>query len=109
MEFQMQVSTTAVILDMDDKPIKSGSKELTTGEVMVVALVQTDQNEKDMSVKDKLDYFTLACKIRDAEKKGESVDLEFDDVKVIRERIAKFWGTLVIGRTFKYLQFSGEK
>ena len=79
---------------------------LTLSRVAVNAVLGSLPEDREISGEQKLKRFLLAQKILNAE-----VELELEDVKLIKDRVGKVFGPLIVGRAFLLLDPScaGEK
>lgn len=99
----MKYNLDVVIKNLDGKPVKSDDKDLTVRKVCQMALLNPSGDDK-ANGKRSFDKFRLAQKLHDS--KGE-VELEAEDVTLIKELVGKSYVPLVVGRVYE--TFEGIK
>ena len=91
---------TQTVLGIDGKPLNGDTKPaLTLGDIAVTALHSTIEDDKTLSGLDKFKMDELARKIY----KSKAAMLSVEDVALIKTRIGKVYGPLVIGATWRLL------
>ena len=86
------------ILQLDGKPFEDKATLKTVAFLAVTATLQSDQS---MQVNEKMRLYALAQKVH----AGGVVDLEAEDVALLKDRIGKaFSHVVVIGRAFELLE-----
>ena len=92
------IDFTEVLKDLDGKPIKHESGELTLGEAATIALLAPYQDEQAKG-DTKAKRFLLAIKVRQA----TDVKLTAEEVKEIKDVVAKAFAPLVVGRVWEII------
>lgn len=93
---------------VDDKGIKTGTKDLTLGTISIAALLNQTQEEKP-TAQDKVLRAKIAHKIYDAieDKVPEEVcpvDLKVEEVNLIKTRIGEMYGALVVSCAYDLIE-----
>jgi len=99
----MKVNFNQIITDLDEKPIIDSvtSEMVILKKVCINALLGNVPNE-EVKGTEKLSRFTLAKKINDA---GDyEVEITVEEVAKIKELIAKFFTTLIVGKCYSMLE-----
>lgn len=107
----MLIDFNAALKDLDGKPIPQmtmiagqlmvdGDKVWTLGAAATTALLDSYEDERQLSGSDKFTRFMLASKIHG---QGLPVDVDLDEAKLIKDLIAKRFGALLIGRAWELL------
>lgn len=112
----MKLNVQVVVKDFDDKAMqraletdKKGkilkSEPWTLGAVMIDCLMQNLDSDKDLSGEEKLHNGLLARKIHKAGKKNKDglLNVKPEDLKIVKERIAKCFNPAVIVATYEML------
>lgn len=97
----MRVDFTQVLLDTKGQPIKEdgSAKDLTLQTVAETALLAVFRDEAEsMQSGQKVALFKLALRCVDV------ADLKVEDVAVIKTRIGKSFGPLIVGRAFELIE-----
>lgn len=96
----MKIDFSHVLTDiMTGKPIKDGETSLTLATVVVNALMVQSQDDKDLSGKEKVEAYQLATRIV----KGGVVDITSTEAALMKERVSKLYGALVVGQVWPIL------
>jgi len=97
----MKIDVTKVLKDFDDNPImdvKNGETvEATIRMAIVNALLTPSKNDKGT---EKLEKFTLAQRVYG----DDEVDLNEDEIKLIKDKIGELFAPMVVGRIFELLK-----
>ncbi len=98
----MKVDMSKVLTTMDGKALmesddKGEAIEVTAQAVVVNALLTPVQNEKGV---DKLRKFELAKKVHG----DNGVDLDEDDIKLIKDRVGEVYAPLIVGQIYDLLK-----
>lgn len=104
----MNVNLNQSILDLDDKPVPANDKTkepLSLGEVCVVALLAQGTDET-LSGEAKSRHLGMALLLKSSMKSDPlgTVDLSAEEIVLLKNRIAKFYTTLVSGRAWMMLE-----
>lgn len=75
------------LLDLDDKPVKEGDKEVSLGTLAVNAL-EVPPKDKELSGDEKFTRFMLQLKIKKSSAKGEPADISTDEAVAIKKAVA---------------------
>lgn len=105
----MKVKTNTPIVSLEGKPIKvpvSDEKNadlapLTMGKAMEVALLSQIEGERNTEPMASFDRYRLAERIHDAK---DTVEITIDEAKLIKDRVAKIFGPLILGRVWTALE-----
>jgi hypothetical protein len=112
----MKIDFNKVLVDLDQKPIMQSAidengkivltnKELTLAIAATVALLG-DYPDERLSGQEKAQRYALATKIHGSN--GLPLDMDLDDVKIIRDLVAKaYQGALVPGQV--WFMFNGDE
>jgi hypothetical protein len=96
---------TAVLSGLDGKPlVAEGVPSMTLGEVVANALVNQFKDENP-SGQDKVKRWALALRIHAA----KDIELTADEVKLIKDLVAKAYGPLVVGQVWSILDPASVK
>jgi len=95
----VKINFNVGLKNLEGKTLKDKDKVLTLKDVSVNALLGNYQDEK-IDGEEKLKRFLLATKIY--ESKNE-IELENDDVKLVKDMIAKGYSTVVTARAWQIL------
>lgn len=103
----MVVDFKRQILDLDNNPIpsqenKNGSATLILSVIAINALLSRFSDEKDITGQSMVDRFELALRIKNADVPG--VEVQAEEISLIKNLIAKGHGPLVCGRAWKLLE-----
>lgn len=99
----MLIKLNQVIKNLEGDPIKNADNkkdDLTMRNVCVNALLANYSDERDIDGNEKAKRYELAMKIH-LEKK--EIELEIDDVKLIKDLIGKMHFPLVVGQAYRIL------
>jgi hypothetical protein len=97
---------TTVLAGLDGKPlVAEGVPSMTLGEVVANALVNQFKDETPTG-QEKVKRWALALRIHNA--KGD-VELTADDVKLIKDLVAKAYGPIVVGQVWSILDPASVK
>jgi len=95
----MKINFKVKLKNLAGKTLKDGDKDVTLKDVSINALLGNYKNE-NINGNEKLKRFMLATRISEAT--GE-IELENDDVKLVKDMIAKGYSTLITARTWQIL------
>lgn len=99
----MKIDSSTIVTDLKGSPIKvKPDEDLTLGEVMIAALVNTVDGDQTQGGSDKFNLYKLALKCS-----GVS-DFTIDEINLIKTRIGKAWNTIVVGRAWDLLEASAS-
>jgi hypothetical protein len=76
---------------------------ITLGNVCIQALMAQFQDEPNLSGEKKVGRYALASKIHAAQKVEDPVDLQSEDISLLKELVAKGFGVAVVGPAFQLL------
>lgn len=95
------IDFTQQIHGLDGKPINGGDGKtpMTLGEVSVNALQVGGQDDSKLSGVEKLKMYELAKKIYN----NKNATLTAEQITMIKDRIAKYYATIVVGPAFEML------
>ena len=93
------IDFSAVLRDLDGAEISDGGKPLTLARVASAALLQAYIDESTLAGEIKVRRFVLAMKVAEA---GE-LELTAEETAMLKERVAKGYGPLVVGRAWELL------
>jgi hypothetical protein len=96
----MKIDFNHTLVDLDQKPIKNGQANFILKDAATTALL-ADFSGEQISGQEKAVRFSLATKIHGAN--GHPLDLDLDDVKLVRDLIAKAYPPLVAGQVWQLL------
>lgn len=101
------IDFTKELHGLDEKPILSsdGKTPFTLGEVCVNALELSSPEDKNITGVDKLKMYELAKKIY----KNKDAVLTAEEVTLIKDRVAKYYATIVVGPAFEILDPASVK
>lgn len=95
----MKINLNVVLKNLAGKTLKEGEKDVTLKDVSINALLGNYKDE-NIDGNEKLKRFMLATRISEA--KGE-LELENDDITLIKDMIAKGYSTMVTARAWQIL------
>jgi len=95
----MKINFNMGLKNLKGETLKDKGKDLTLKDVSTNALLGNYQDEK-IDGEEKLKRFLLATRIY--ESRGE-IELENDDVKLVKDMIAKGYSTIVTARAWQIL------
>lgn len=95
----MNVDFSASILDLKGNVIAPENEPMTVSSVCVGALLATLKGDEGLGGNKKAEMFKLALKISD---KAEC-DVSPEEIVLLRERVGRLWGPLVVGRVYEFL------
>lgn len=95
----MRIDFSAPIKDMRGEPLVENEKQVTLGSVACNALLFPYQDETNLPGKDKVQRFTLAALCSNE----TEVDIDSEDVALIKKLIAKMYGPLIVGRAYEII------
>jgi len=96
----MKVNFDTELKDIKGDPIKDGDSHLKLGTVVVATMFNVLQEDANVSAQQKVSMFKLAQK---ADAGGEQ-EITSEDVTLIKNRAAKMYGALVVGRVVEALE-----
>ena len=94
----MKINFTVVLKNLKGETLKDKDKDLTLKDVSANALLGNYKEEIDGS--EKLKRFLLATRIYESK---DEIELENDDVKLVKDMIAKGYSTVVTARAWQIL------
>lgn len=101
----------SIVLNLDGKEMKWNSegseKPLSVQQAIRLALTASLDEDRAKG-DDKFKYFSLAKKIMDA-KKDADLELQSEDITLIKEKVGKFWGAELVGFVYNILEAKYEK
>jgi hypothetical protein len=99
------IDFTTVLSGLDGKPlVAEGVPTMTLGEVAANALVNSYKDENPTG-QEKVKRWALALRIHAA----SEVELTADEVKLIKDLVAKLYGPLVVGQVWSILDPASVK
>lgn len=107
----MLIDFNLPILDIRKKPITTPDGILTLGAVCIESLVGGARGE-EITPKTKIKRIKLAEKIIEAEETKESIELDFDQIRDLRDLLGKTGSALLVDRAYAILdtkKIPGEK
>lgn len=91
----------AEILDLVGKPLQNGEDgSMTLNSIACAALINVLQEDQSMSADDKVKMFRLA----QVASKGGVQDVKAEDVALLKQRIGKMYGALIVGRAYDLIE-----
>ena len=97
------IDFTVILKDLDGKPMVNGDpkdpKPLSLSDVAIVALEATLEEDNKAGGQAKFDHDQLARKVHNK----ASVVLTAEEIALLKERIGKAWGALVVGQAWRLL------
>lgn len=93
----MKINFNVPLKNIAGKTLKNEGKDITLKDVSINALLGNYQDEK-IDGNEKLKRFMLAMKISEAK---DELELENDDITLVRDLIAKGYSTLVTARAWQ--------
>lgn len=101
----------SIVLNLDGKEMKWNSegaeKPLSVQQAIRLALTASLDDDRAKG-DDKFKYFSLAKKVMDG-KKDEDLELQSEEVTLIKEKVGKFWGAELVGHVYTILEAKYEK
>ena len=94
----MKIKLNAELKTLQGETLKEGNDNITLKSVMVGALLIPEEN---IAGTEKAKRYGLAVKIETSTKE---VELEVEDVALIKEVIGKFYTTLIVGQCYELLK-----
>ena len=91
----MLVDFGTVLKNLDGVELKDGDKTLTLGLVCANALLVSNSEKEEGSVK--AQKYDLALKVY----KGGDVEVTTDEISRLKSEISKVYGPIVVGQTFR--------
>lgn len=100
------VNFTVTLQNLDGKPLiaEQETSPMTLGDAAANALVNQYRDE-NVSGQDKVKRWALALRIH----KASDIELTADDVKLIKDLVAKAYGPLVVGQVWSILDPASVK
>jgi len=99
----MKIDFDSVFKTMEGKDIPKveGKEEpFTLKDVCLSALMANFDDEKNLTGKDKIERYAIACKIRT----GGECDLVVEDITLLKNLVGKLFGVLVVGQAYPMLE-----
>jgi hypothetical protein len=97
---------TTILVGLDGKPLtlEQASPPVTLGDVSAIALTSSFKDENPSGT-EKVKRWALALRVRTA----KDVELTADDVKLIKDLVAKGFGPLIVGQVWSILDPASVK
>ena len=95
----MKINFNVALRNLAGKILKDGEKDVTLKDVSINALLGNYKDE-NIDGNEKLKRFMLATKISEAK---SELELENDDITLVRDLIAKGYSTMVTARAWQIL------
>lgn len=106
----MKINTNVVLLNLEDKPFKkSGDESFLLGDALIDGLGAVTKRDEEVELTTKLDKFKLMLKIRESQKGDGVLEVNFDELKMLREGVARHPNVVLVGRVMAHLQLTGEE
>ncbi len=113
----MEINFNEILKDLDEKdivqpvysdgvngtPKKTGEEILTIGMISRAALLNLSPDENKLLGTEKQDRYLLAVKVRKAEKEETPINLESEDVTLLKKLIGKKYTPMIIGCAWNIL------
>lgn len=96
----MKIDFGYVICDLKGLPIKDGEKVLTLGQVAVTAMFAQIPDDQNATADQKVRQFKIAQLAAD----DKMADISTEDAATLKQRIAKVYNALVVGRAFEAIE-----
>lgn len=96
----MKVDFDHKILDLKGNAIKDGDTDLTLAGVVAPAMLAVLQSDANLTGAEKVRMFRIAQRATD----GGEQELSVEDVALIKDRVVKGFGALVVGRVYDLLE-----
>lgn len=96
----MKVQLDTKILNLQGEPIKDGDGDLTLKAVICAAMLGLLQEDQNADSTAKVRMFRLAQRAVD----GGEQDISAEDITLIKQRVGKMYGALIVGRAFDLLE-----
>jgi len=95
----MKINFSKVMLDLEQKPLKEGDRDLTLGPICSNALLMPFPDETDLEGTEKVKRFRLAEKLY----QGGEVDVSPEEIVLIKKLASKAYAPLLVGRIYEVL------
>ncbi len=97
----MKIKTNQAFKTLDGQPLENeDKKEITLGLISINALLGSYPDEKNLAGTEKVSRYKLAVKLSNK----EVVDLESEDIVLLKKLIAKGFNPLIVGQAFDLLE-----
>lgn len=96
----MKVDFAATIKDIHGVVLKEGQDDMTLGNVVCTAMLNTVPEDRALTADQKMQMFRAA----ESAAAGGVQDLSVEAVAAIKDRIGKLYGALIVGRCFDLLE-----
>lgn len=97
----MKINWNAVIVDMDNKPLKAdGDKDLTLAKVAINALSQLTQADASLSGEEKFLLGALAYKIHNE----PEAEYEVEEISKVKQRIGNLYAPSAVFQAYNLLK-----
>jgi hypothetical protein len=97
----MKINFDTELRDLYDKPLPNGGdKPLTLAEVACTALLAAIPDDQMLSMEDKVKMFRLA----QLAAKGGEQDIKTEDATLLKNRVGKCYGALIVGRVYDLIE-----
>lgn len=104
----MKVTMNDPIRNVDGSEIKNGESTLVLADVLITALVNSLEADKNEDAVTTLKRWNLAQKIQEA--RGAVLDITIDEAAFIKERVRKVYlSAIMYGNVHKYLEDATSK
>lgn len=90
-----------VLVNINDEEMKDGEKPLTMKRLIMNALGSGVASDQSASAKDKEHCFDLMMQVKSA---GDEIELDVEDVGIIKNRIAQLYAPLISGQASKLIE-----
>lgn len=87
-------------MDEDGKVIGSDKEDVVFGHMLKIALLQA--HEEDKKVDEKVTRFELSLRLVAA--KDKEIDLEAEDIVLLKKLVGRMYAPLVVGQVFRLLE-----
>jgi hypothetical protein len=85
-------------------PLKDGEKDATLASVCVQALMASTPEDASMSAEEKVQAYVIASRII----KGGVVDVSVEEASLLKKRVAKLYGPMVVGQCLPALDMDAS-
>lgn len=94
----MKINLNAVLYSVNNEPLSDGENNLILRHVIQNALLGTLRGDENMEGKQKVELWDLAKRAGE-----EEADYTVEEVAIIRQRIGRAYGPVVVGPAFALL------
>jgi hypothetical protein len=96
----MKLDFSQIITDLKGEPIKGSDDALTLGEVTSTTMIAIMPDDQSLTAEDKVKMFRIA----QLAVKGGEQELKIEDIGLLKKRIGKMYGALIVGRVFDLIE-----